>query len=1442
MKKIIYMGVCQMRTISFLVFLALFFITQISLYAQGAFGFIHFSNHINAPLCNQGTFRVQIHPSYCNWTFTPPTITVAGNGVNLSGDASFQGCNEAFLTSSPLSPTIFSVTDLPPGTYTVTATYDMVFNATPQTVSITEEVIVDYVSTQDYSYYNAYFTGSYVCASGWTNIHITGNMAGNTIIRNSTTNIMIIPPTSSISSSIISLNDIVAGETYYVDFYTYWGCLVKTITLPFNPPTTLSGTATLHSSCDTNTANLVINNIAGGTAGLPYRIYSVDNSGNESLLATTSSFPIVINGVNNLNTVRIRQGVGCKGDIPVVVSYTALPSFSVRGGTYFYCDMRGTYPNQDGVLTIQLEGNYSSGVPYDVWAIASDGSTSATPLLTLVANSMGVLQGRVPVPAMYSCGNAPDPLIPSPACEDLTSRWQVFNVKVNLANQPDCQTAIGKIEQIANESMTVDVSTPPVCLPVGDQVTINLTVRAPYVKNYVDRVFIVEAFFSRPSLANPNTPYLDGRGTPLNEIQSIDAAAVGTVDDVNGVYTFPMTFNFKAPFMITKLAVTHRSADSRQPMGYYASNCYKDPVGVHKMFMPFLPTVQGILQPGCNSTDGFSGRITLDPLVCRIRPSVWEVVGTQNNQTAVYQTFDTQLLANCQLPISVNLPSGSITLAIRHKLTGCILPLNLNGTGGGSISGGGAFHRIIKERLDDCSGYRLTAPAYGGYQWSVMLPNTNHWQILPDTTQTIDITQLGTYGVSVGQITGQPCVGNFVIEPLVIDSLPNVPPLSIQILSYLNCHDVILQASGGFDSYEWFDDANQLIGSQIQQTALYVGNYTVRGIKDGCVREAQYYLSFSQLQLFVSSAPGCSTHTLTAYLGSSQPSGVSYSWSNGATTSSIEVVSGTYSVTVTFGNCVQTSTVVVTPSNFMADVSIQIPSLTLPNVLSASASTFSEQWLRTGSPLIYSASGFGNGQRGIWKPHETYAYVTDRQRATESNGGFAIPKVATDGVFTLSLFNWQHHGALVCPAWLKTQQVTQYNPFNFEIENKDILDRYTSALYGYKNQLPIATAGNARVDEIAFESFEEYPQSAIYADNVLSTDNNLDLVTYSTGNNTVPSYQLLLVELGVPKTTMTEHIAYVKGKVLTTTSFPIDNVFVKGYRLDPNNPGMFIWRVRVLSSSPVGNMTKLVLVSVDGDAPTCYWNGELGISKNERLAVTINAIATLQDEQKHTGKKSLKLDKNGNTVLFQMTPKRFHTIKDKKYVFSTWVKLANACSLQEFKVQTPSAPTKEELAIATKQSVEQLTTPSCQSSYPARRSDYVNKVYFTFSGNLSTTPPIPPIPFPAGNLVYSEVIEGWVRIEQEFVATGEEVEITAYHHNDTFDILFIDDIRIHPFNSSMQTYVYDTKNYKLRATLDGNNFSSLYFYDEQGNLYLTKKETERGIQTIQEALSHQPKK
>jgi hypothetical protein len=103
---------------------------------------------------------------------------------------------------------------------------------------------------------------------------------------------------------------------------------------------------------------------------------------------------------------------------------------------------------------------------------------------------------------------------------------------------------------------------------------------------------------------------------------------------------------------------------------------------------------------------------------------------------------------------------------------------------------------------------------------------------------------------------------------------------------------------------------------------------------------------------------------------------------------------------------------------------------------------------------------------------------------------------------------------------------------------------------------------------------------------------------------------------------------------------------------------------------------------------------------------------------------------------------------------------------------------------------------------------------------------------PTGN-----VIEGWQRIEGVVniptSATQIKVELLA----GTGVSVNYDDIRIQPFNSSMKTYVYDDRSMKLYAELDENNFATFYEYSDDGTLIRIKKETERGIMTIQESRS-----
>ncbi len=70
---------------------------------------------------------------------------------------------------------------------------------------------------------------------------------------------------------------------------------------------------------------------------------------------------------------------------------------------------------------------------------------------------------------------------------------------------------------------------------------------------------------------------------------------------------------------------------------------------------------------------------------------------------------------------------------------------------------------------------------------------------------------------------------------------------------------------------------------------------------------------------------------------------------------------------------------------------------------------------------------------------------------------------------------------------------------------------------------------------------------------------------------------------------------------------------------------------------------------------------------------------------------------------------------------------------------------------------------------------------------------------------------------------------------------YFDDIRIHPYNGNMKSFVYDPHTQRLMAELDENNYATFYEYDQEGGLIRVKKETEKGVYTIQETRSSSAK-
>lgn len=129
-------------------------------------------------------------------------------------------------------------------------------------------------------------------------------------------------------------------------------------------------------------------------------------------------------------------------------------------------------------------------------------------------------------------------------------------------------------------------------------------------------------------------------------------------------------------------------------------------------------------------------------------------------------------------------------------------------------------------------------------------------------------------------------------------------------------------------------------------------------------------------------------------------------------------------------------------------------------------------------------------------------------------------------------------------------------------------------------------------------------------------------------------------------------------------------------------------------------------------------------------------------------------------------------------------------------------------------------------SFPCKEHTYTHsQVQLSFAGYAGSNV----ILKPAG-----PIIDGWQRIEGSFVAPAGAESMSLSIVNSGTGKLYLDDIRIHPYNANMRSYVYDPVNLRLVAELDENNYGSFYEYDEEGLLIRTKVETREGIKTVTE--------
>ena len=99
------------------------------------------------------------------------------------------------------------------------------------------------------------------------------------------------------------------------------------------------------------------------------------------------------------------------------------------------------------------------------------------------------------------------------------------------------------------------------------------------------------------------------------------------------------------------------------------------------------------------------------------------------------------------------------------------------------------------------------------------------------------------------------------------------------------------------------------------------------------------------------------------------------------------------------------------------------------------------------------------------------------------------------------------------------------------------------------------------------------------------------------------------------------------------------------------------------------------------------------------------------------------------------------------------------------------------------------------------------------------------------------IIDGWQKVEGDFTLPADATTPEIRFINSNTAPMYVDDIRVHPFNANMKSYVYDPVSLRLTSELDENNYAKFYEYNEEGTLARTKAETKEGIKTITETRS-----
>ena len=492
------------------------------------------------------------------------------------------------------------------------------------------------------------------------------------------------------------------------------------------------------------------------------------------------------------------------------------------------------------------------------------------------------------------------------------------------------------------------------------------------------------------------------------------------------------------------------------------------------------------------------------------------------------------------------------------------------------------------------------------------------------------------------------------------------------------------------------------------------------------------------------------------------------------------------------------------------------------------------------------------GVLGNWRGEESLVYYTSRAES-DVNVPVNIRKNGTIKNFK-SYWNFTAEYLSSNPDttnWVWNSKSTLYNKKGFEIENKDPLGRYNAGDYGYNESLPVAVVQNGRFKDQFFDGLEDYDYStqsctqdcpvprnidftlngdsltALYAHSgkfslkIGAHDSSFQTFPIVAANYNDPQKVKLLIDSSGIDTTVTpignglltnvsggnviRYYGFIQAEtsgyytvrsVISHESYPSGG---KGYVLNINGvyddvQDDFSTQIDVTVFLLAGQKTN---ISIDCHSGS-YFTGDLALYwKKIGCSSVFTVIPTTNRYQTNTADNSVAYGPPSCSGLRGITTDSstllpsFKPSQGQPMVLSAWVKEEQDCLCDQY------------------------------------NSNQVNLTFGLPNSGKSV------LSFrPSGNIV-----EGWQRYEAVFTVPVNAVSMRVSLVSTGSTPVYFDDIRMHPYNANMKSFVYDPVSLRLMAELDENNYATFYEYDDDGTLIRVKKETEKGVQTVKETRS-----